>query len=48
MATMAGQLAEALALLDGALQGQDYGLQALALVAELSKRLDGIEAGRSL
>ncbi len=34
---------EAQALLHGALSAHDYGLQALALVAELSKRVDGLE-----
>jgi hypothetical protein len=43
LAALTGRLAEAEALLHGALSAQDYGLQALALVAELSKRVDGLE-----
>lgn len=43
LAALTGRLAEAEALLHGALSAQDYGLQALALVAELSKRVDGLK-----
>lgn len=43
LAALTGRLAEAEALLHGALSAHDYGLQALALVAELSKRVDGLE-----